>query len=54
MAEQVFGESDRAWRWLREPKRRFDGKTPLERIATDAGARLVEEMIGQIEHGMFA
>jgi len=53
-AEQVFGEPERAWRWLREPKRRFNGKSPIELLATDAGARLVEEMIGQIEHGMFA
>jgi putative toxin-antitoxin system antitoxin component (TIGR02293 family) len=54
MAEQVFGEPERAWRWLRERKRRFGGKTPIEMLASDAGARLVEEMIGQIEHGMFA
>jgi putative toxin-antitoxin system antitoxin component (TIGR02293 family) len=54
MAEQVFGEPGRAWRWLRKPKRRFSGKTPVEMLATEAGARLVEEMIGQIEHGIFA
>src|SRR5882672_1882053 len=54
MAEQVFGEPRRAWRWLRIPKRRFDTKTPVEMLATEAGARLVEEMIGQIEHGIFA
>ena len=54
MAEQVFGEPVRAWRWLRKSKRRFDGKTPVEMLVTEAGARLVEEMIGQIEHGIFA
>jgi putative toxin-antitoxin system antitoxin component (TIGR02293 family) len=54
MAEQVFGEPERAWRWLRKPKRRFEGKTPVEMLATEAGARLVEEMIGQIDHGIFA
>jgi putative toxin-antitoxin system antitoxin component (TIGR02293 family) len=54
MAERVFGESERAWRWLRKPKRRFDGKTPVEMLATEAGARLVEEAIGQIDHGIFA
>ena len=54
MAEQVFGEPERAWRWLRKAKRRFDGKTTVEMLATEAGARLVEEMIGQIEHGIFA
>ncbi len=54
MAEQAFGEPERAWRWLRKPKRRFAGKTPVEMLATEAGARLVDEMIGQIEHGIFA
>jgi putative toxin-antitoxin system antitoxin component (TIGR02293 family) len=54
MAEQVFGEPGRAWRWLRKAKRRFAGRTPVAMLATEAGARLVEEMIGQIEHGVFA
>jgi len=54
MAEQVFGEPEKAWRWLRKPKKRFDGKTPIEMLATDAGARLVEEMILQLEYGFFA
>ena len=54
MAEQVFGEQERAWRWLRKPKPRFDGKSPVEMLATEAGGRLVEEMIVQIDHGVFA
>lgn len=54
MAEQVFGEPERAWRWLRKPKDRFNGKTPIEMLATEAGGRLVEEMIVQIDYGMFA
>jgi len=54
MAEQVFGEPDRAWRWLRKPKGRFDGKSPLGMLATEAGARLVEETIAQIDDGIFA
>ena len=54
MGEQVFGESVRAWRWMRKPKRRFDGQTPIEMLATEAGARLVEEMIAQIDDGLAA
>lgn len=54
MAEQVFGEPERAWRWLRKAKRHFNGKTPVEMLATEAGARLVEEMVVQIEDGMAA
>lgn len=54
MAEQVFGDSERAWRWLRKPKKHFDGKTPMEKLGTEAGARLVEEIVQQIDHGMLA
>jgi putative toxin-antitoxin system antitoxin component (TIGR02293 family) len=53
-AEQIFGEPERAWRWLRKPKRQFDSKTPLDMLATGAGARLVEELIIQIDNGMAA
>jgi putative toxin-antitoxin system antitoxin component (TIGR02293 family) len=54
LAEQAFGEPERAWRWLRKPKRHFNGKTPVEMLGTEAGARLVEEMVTQIEDGMAA
>ena len=39
-AEQVFGEPERAWRWLRRPKRQSDSKSPMEMLASEAGARL--------------
>ena len=54
MAEQVFGDSERAWRWLRKPKKHFDGMTPMEKLGTEAGARMVEEIVQQIDHGMLA
>ena len=54
LAEQAFGDPDRAWRWMRKPKRRFEGRTPVEFLATEAGARLVEEVISQIDDGMAA
>ncbi len=53
-AEQVFGDPERAWRWMRKPKRHFDGKTPMQMLATEAGARLVEEMIARIDDGLAA
>ena len=54
MAEQVFGEAERAWRWLRKAKRQFGGKTPIDMLATEAGARLVEELVVQIDDGLAA
>jgi len=54
MAGQVFGEPERAWRWLRKAQERFGGKAPVDMLATEAGARLVEEMLVQIDDGIFA
>ena len=54
LGEQVFGNSDRAWRWLRTTKRQFRGRSPLQLAATEAGARLVEELLYRIDEGMAA
>jgi putative toxin-antitoxin system antitoxin component (TIGR02293 family) len=53
-AEHVFGDKERAQRWLRKPKRELDGESPLAFLASESGARRVEEMLTRIEHGMFA
>ena len=53
-AVRVFGEVDKARRWLGKPKERFEEKTPLQMLRTEVGARLVDEMLGQIDHGIFA
>jgi putative toxin-antitoxin system antitoxin component (TIGR02293 family) len=53
-AQRVFGDRDKANRWLRKPKRELKGETPLAFLASEAGARLIEEMLHRIEHGIFA
>lgn len=53
-AVSVFGDAERAREWLGRPKKRFDQRTPMQMLRTDLGGRMVEEMLGQIEHGMFA
>jgi putative toxin-antitoxin system antitoxin component (TIGR02293 family) len=53
-AVAIFGDVDGARNWLNKPKRRFDQRTPLQMLRTDFGGRLVEEMLGQIDEGMFA
>ncbi len=52
-AERVFGESARAHRWLRKPSRALDGAAPIELLETEEGARIVENEIGCIQHGMY-
>ena len=54
LGEEVFGDRGRSWRWLRTPKRQFKGRAPLQLTATEAGARLVEELLYRIDEGMAA
>lgn len=53
-AQSVMGDRQAALKWLRTPKRRFEGRPPLEMLSSEAGGRLVEEMLIQIDEGMFA
>jgi putative toxin-antitoxin system antitoxin component (TIGR02293 family) len=52
LAEHVFGDSKRAWHWLRAEKRQFHGRSPLRLMVTEAGARIVEELLYRIDEGM--
>lgn len=54
LAARVFGDRAKASRWLRKPKASLGGQTPLSYLATEAGARAVEEMLNGIDHGIFA
>lgn len=53
-AMRVLGDKEKALHWLRKPLRRFAGRAPLEMLRTEFGARMVEEMLGQLDYGMFA
>ncbi len=52
--ESVFGNKDKAMGWLRQPMKRFEGRTPIEMLVSDVGSRLVEEVLVQIDEGFFA
>jgi putative toxin-antitoxin system antitoxin component (TIGR02293 family) len=39
--------------WLRSPNRALSGEIPLHLIVTSTGARLVEDALLRIEHGVF-
>ena len=62
--ESVYGSRERALQWLRRPNPRLDpalrnvlfaqgGRPPISLVTTETGARSVEELLGQIAHGMF-
>jgi putative toxin-antitoxin system antitoxin component (TIGR02293 family) len=54
LAVSVFGNAGKAQRWLSKPKHRFDERTPLAMMRTELGGRGVEEMLYQIDEGVFA
>jgi putative toxin-antitoxin system antitoxin component (TIGR02293 family) len=54
LAQSIMGSQEKAIAWLRTAKRRFEGRTPLEMLTTEPGGRLVEQMLIQIDEGMFA
>jgi putative toxin-antitoxin system antitoxin component (TIGR02293 family) len=53
-AQAVLGDETSALNWLRAPKRRFENRAPLQMLGTETGGRLVEQMLIQIDEGMFA
>jgi putative toxin-antitoxin system antitoxin component (TIGR02293 family) len=52
-AEAIYGSRERALAWLRRPHARLEGRSPLSLLKTDTGSRIVEEMLVQIDEGMF-
>lgn len=49
-------EGDRAGalKWLTTPKRVLENQSPLAYSRTELGAREVEDLMGQLEHGVFS
>jgi putative toxin-antitoxin system antitoxin component (TIGR02293 family) len=54
MAEETFGNREKASRWLHKPKRGFGGQTPIDLLDTEEGARVVEDQLFRIAHGLAA
>ena len=52
-ADLVFGSHDKALLWLRTPDERLNNRTPLSMLPTEAGGRLVESMLWQIDDGVY-
>ena len=53
-AEALYGSRERALAWMRRPQARLEGRTPLSLLKTDTGSRLVEELLIQIDEGMYS
>jgi putative toxin-antitoxin system antitoxin component (TIGR02293 family) len=53
-AEEALGDREKAHRWLRKANRALAGKRPLDLLDSDAGTRMVERILGRIEHGIYS
>jgi putative toxin-antitoxin system antitoxin component (TIGR02293 family) len=53
-AVDVFEDEDHAAKWFSSHPKALGGKTPLEFMETEPGARYVEKLLGRIEHGVFS
>ncbi len=54
LAQGIFGEHEKALRWLSKPKERFAGETPFVMLTTMPGMYAVEEMLLQVAEGIYA
>jgi putative toxin-antitoxin system antitoxin component (TIGR02293 family) len=52
-AIEALGSADKAQRWLTRPNRALEGVAPITVLGSDAGAVVVEQILGRIEHGVF-
>lgn len=53
-ADRVFGDPGEADHWMRTAQTVFGGKSPLELLDTEAGAREVERALARIEYGVYS
>ncbi len=55
LAVEMFeGDTVGARKWLQTPQPGLGGETPLDFASTEVGSREVENLIGRLEHGVFA
>lgn len=50
----MAGDTEAARRWLTTPHPRLGDESPLRRASTETGGREVEQLIGQLRHGIFS
>jgi putative toxin-antitoxin system antitoxin component (TIGR02293 family) len=53
IALRTFDDAEKAGGWLRTPNRALSGEIPLGLVVTSIGARLVEDALLRIEHGVY-
>jgi putative toxin-antitoxin system antitoxin component (TIGR02293 family) len=54
LAEQVLEDKDAAREWMHDEQVGLGGRSPIELMRTEAGAREVESLLVRIEHGVLS
>ncbi len=53
-AVEMIGDGDKAIDWLDTPNRALGGERPIDRLDTDIGTRMVEDILGRIAYGVYS
>jgi len=51
LAAEIFGDDQKAARWMQRPSRALAGESPLKLLDTAAGMQRVKRELRQIQHG---
>jgi putative toxin-antitoxin system antitoxin component (TIGR02293 family) len=54
LAEETFANREKAQTWLRRPTSALGGSRPIDLLDSEPGARLVEQLLYRIGHGIAA
>jgi uncharacterized protein (DUF2384 family) len=52
-AESIFGTRGKATLWLNEADDRLQGRTPMFLLETEVGRRIIQNMLNQIDEGVY-
>jgi len=53
-AKDTFGSEEKAMHWLKRPTKPLRNNAPVDLLDTEEGARLVEDLLTRIDHGIAA
>lgn len=54
LAETIFGDNEKAARWLHKPNRALGNRVPLSMLDTVIGFQEVKTILGRIEYGVYS
>ena len=52
-AMEVFGSQEEALAWLERPALGLEQRRPIDLLSTTAGVKLVEDLLGRLEYGVY-